>query len=401
MNSPDGIKRVLLVTGHHWDSRRKAGFHWIADALERMGWDVTFFTTPLSHVSALRRDRRLTPDVRREANRLIRKRDRLRSYVWYTPFHPFDLRNRLLNRVMDPLFSAFPRLPLGEAEPAIRGADLFIFESVAGLLLFDRFRRLNPDARFVYRVSDDLRELLNHPSVIRAEDRIAPLFDMISVPTQTIHRHFQGLPNLRLHHHGVRKDLFDAPHSNPYPPGETPNVVFVGNSHFDHDFLNRASTLFPRWMFHIIGPIEDLPRRENVIAYGEIPFAETIPYLKYADIGLQIRSGSVAPTLADSLKVIQYTYCHLPIVLPDLIRSTRPHFCYYTPGNDETIRTALETASRYDRSGISTDGIYSWDELVEELAEEGRNRSTKEEAKDPAGENAGPGPGAEKEMEAP
>ena len=36
------MKRAVLVTGHYWESRRKAGFHWIADALLRDGWEVLF-----------------------------------------------------------------------------------------------------------------------------------------------------------------------------------------------------------------------------------------------------------------------------------------------------------------------------------------------------------------------
>jgi 2-beta-glucuronyltransferase len=366
------------VTGHYWGSKRKAGFHWLADALARAGWEVLFFTTPLSWVSAARKDPRMAYPVRREANRIVPQGGGLSGYVWYTPFHPCDFRSGLLNRLARPLFARFGDLPLGEAEPFIRGADLFVFDSLSGILLFDRFKRLNPDARFVYRVSDNLREMLNPPLVVEAEDRIAPLFDLVSVPNRVIYELFEGLPRLRLQAHGIRKDLYDGADRNPYPPGETPNVVFVGNSMFDVEFLDAAASFFPDWSFHIIGPIPGLPEKANVRAYGEIPFAETVPYVKYADIGLQNLVGPTAPTMGDSLKVIQYTYCRLPIVASDVIRSDRPNFCYYTPGDPESVRAALERAARFDRSAIPTGGIYSWDELAAELAADsaGEGRET-------------------------
>jgi 2-beta-glucuronyltransferase len=100
-----------------------------------------------------------------------------------------------------------------------------------------------------------------------------------------------------------------------------------------------------------------------------MPARDTIAYLKHADIGLQIRAYSPgAESLTDSLKMIQYTYCHLPIVAPKFLDSPRPHVIGYRPGDDDSIRTALQGALDFDRSAIRTDDIRSWDELTEELA---------------------------------
>jgi 2-beta-glucuronyltransferase len=86
------MPRVLLITGHYLESRHKAGFHWLADAFWRSGWDVTFFTQSISWLSWLRRDSRFRYPIFKEANRLRRVRERLASYVWLTPFHPANLR---------------------------------------------------------------------------------------------------------------------------------------------------------------------------------------------------------------------------------------------------------------------------------------------------------------------
>ena len=56
------------------------------------------------------------------------------------------------------------------------------------------FKRLAPEAAFVYRVSDDLRHSGIHPTVIQAEDEVAPRFDLVSVPCAHIAERFRGLP---------------------------------------------------------------------------------------------------------------------------------------------------------------------------------------------------------------
>ncbi|MDJ0734356.1 MAG: glucuronosyltransferase [Nostocaceae cyanobacterium] len=362
------MKSVVLITGHYWNSQRKAGFHWLADALWRQGWEVIFMTASLSWLSVIRQDYRLAYPVFREANQLIQVDKWMWSYVWFTPWHPANLRSDFLNKLSKSLFRTYNKLPLGAVESKVRTADLFIFESTPALLLFERFKHLNPNARFVYRVSDDLRLLRNHPVVLETEERIAPQFDLVSVPSQTIYRLFAGLPQLKLHLHGIHKDLFAQQYTNPYPASDNPNLIFVGNSYFDREFLKQASQLFPDWYFHIIGPLKDLPQRKNITSYGELPFQATIPYIKYADIALQTRSYSPGvESLTDSLKVIQYTYCRLPIISPAYLSSPRTHIFYYQPGDTNSIKTALISARNYDCSQIQTDDIYSWDELVSQL----------------------------------
>jgi 2-beta-glucuronyltransferase len=360
--------RAIVVTGHYLESKRKAGFHNLAESLAELGWDVVFWTTCCSWLSVLRRDYRLEYPLREEANRLKRVTPRLSSYVWFTPWHPANLRLNLLNLLSSPVFSRYGELRLGEIEAAVGGADLFIFESMPGLLLAERCRRLNPSARYIYRVSDDVRLLRHHPVVITAEDRLAGAFDLVSTPSEYIQRRFAHLPNAALHFHGLDKAAFDVDVPSPFAGNGRTNLVFVGNSHFDYDFLGRASRLFPEVDFHIIGPIPSLPERANVIAYGEIPFRKTIPYLKHADAGLQIRSYSPgAESLTDSLKVMQYTYCRLPIIAPDFLRSQRDHLFCYRPGEDASIRESIAAALKYDRSRVRTDNIDSWIELTQRL----------------------------------
>lgn len=364
------MKRVVLITGHYWHSHRKAGFHWLADAFWRQGWEVVFMTAPISLLSVMRRDYRLAYPVIQEANQLLPVQPKLWSYVWFTLWHPANLRWDFLNYLSRGLFRFYSKLPLGIVETEIRRADLVIFESTPALLLFERCKQLNPKAKFIYRVSDDLRLLRNHPVVLETEKQIVSQFDLVSVPSQSIYQLFAGLSNLNLDRHGIRKDLFLQHYANPYLSKDQPNVIFVGNSHFDYEFLEQASQLFPIWQFHIIGPITNLPQKPNIIAYGELPFAETIPYIKYADIALQIRAYNPGiESLTDSLKVIQYTYCQLPIIAPSYLSSPRSHVFYYEPNDANSIYQALIAAHNYERSQIKTDDIYSWEELVSKWVE--------------------------------
>lgn len=362
--------RVVLVTGHYWNSRRRAGFHWLADAFHSLGWEVLFFTSTLSWLSLLRRDYRLRyPDLWRQRNRLYLAKPSFYSYVWFAPFHPANLRFAFLNSISKQWFASYGELPLGEVEEWISNVDLFVFDSTPGLLLFRKFKRLNPRARFVYRVSDVLRLLKPHIVVLDFEDDALSQFDLVSVPSEYMYGYFKTkAKNLKLHHHGIHKDFYDRDCANPFENISGTNAVFVGVSHFDYDFLLRASSIFSDWNFHIVGPIKKKFVRSNVYFYGEKKFEETIPYIKHADVGLANWVYSPgAESFSDSLKIIQYTYVRLPIVAPDFLCSSRPNVISYRPGDDASIAEALRRALEIDRSTISTSDITSWEELAQVL----------------------------------
>lgn len=366
--------RAIFLTPHYWSSRRKAGMHWLADALRRRGWEILFLTAGMSWPLWIRRqDWRLEYPVREEANRLVPKETGVTSFVWITPWHPAKLGSRLLDRLAAPLYRQYPRFALGPAEPVIRDADLMVFESSAALLLFRRLTALARGARTVYRISDDMRLLGYHPVIEEAEAASVDAFDLLSIPSRAVFERHEHRRHARFHPQGIRKELFDAPAPNPYPAGRDSRVraVFVGNSHLDRDSLRTAATLKPDWQFHVIGPLPDLPGSDNIIAHGEMPFEETIAYLQYADIGLNIRSVEPgAACLAESLKVIQYTYCGLPIVAPEALRTAGNHLAYYTPGDAASIERALDEAAAMMGKDVDRSWVKSWDEVAGALLDD-------------------------------
>jgi 2-beta-glucuronyltransferase len=255
---------------------------------------------------------------------------------------------------------------LGALEPEVRAADIVIFESTPALLLFERFRELNPAARFVYRVSDDLRILAPHPLVLEVEREIAPLFELVSSSSPTIHRRFAHLPNARVDSHGIDKRLFDTPSPSPY--AGPLNALFLGFWTVDADFLTTATEAFPDVAFHFVGRHPGVSA-DNVVVHGELPFEETVRFVQHASFGLHtVAFRPAADALADSLKVVQFSYCGLPIVAPSFLDAGRPNVVGYEPGDAESARAAVERALSLGRMPELRREIPSWEDVALALA---------------------------------
>jgi 2-beta-glucuronyltransferase len=207
--------------------------------------------------------------------------------------------------------------------------------------------------------------------LIEAEQKWAPEFDLITAPSLHLIKKYRHLRNAVVHPQGLDKGTFDSAHKNPYGDSSALNLISIGNMIYDLDFLERASGMFPDWRFHIIGWLEKIPQKSNVIFYGEKAFEDAVPFMKFADIGLspyQDRAGNEYLSQA-SHKMLQYTYCRLPIVAPhSVVDPSRSHVIGYTPGDDHSIRQALEKATKTDRNAIDRSYILSWDEIASDLA---------------------------------
>lgn len=315
-------------------------------------------------LSPLRRDFRVSLVPSKDRNRLVHHDDCLDTFFWYPLLHPMHLRSRILNLLSWPLFALYGLLPLGELKTALNRADLVIFESNPSLLLARRIRKLAPKARLVYRASDDLRTLRTHPIIVEAERRALPLFDMISVVTKPMTRLLAGSV---WHGHGVEKMLFDTAQASPYQAG-TRNAVFIGVTDYDEETVLTLADAFAGWTFHIIGPLPHTQERSNIVYHGEMRFEETVPFIRHADIGLSTRIN--VPTVAiysDSLKMLQFTYCRLPILAPQAMGNNFGNLIGYEPGDRASTMAAFERAAAFDRSQARADVISSWDELAAKL----------------------------------
>lgn len=367
------MKTVVLISPHHISSKRKAGFHWLADAFSKKDYQTVFLTAPIRYTALLTNDHRTQYFSIREIKEMKKiPHTNISSYIFMTLLNPLSSNNKIFQYISIPLAKWYGKLLPRNLKEAIIAADIIIFESSEALLLFNSFKKINKNAKYIYRVSDDLK--LNHSPhyIINFEEQIAPKFDLISVPSEFIYKKFSQLPNCRLHCHGINKELFSKQYNAPkeYSQFEK-NIVFVGTSRFDYNFIKIATKLFPKWGFHIIGPIAEEGASMNLLYYGEKPFINIIPYIQHADVGLQnLTCDYGLASFSDSLKVLQYTFCKLPIVAPIGLQSSRENIISYLPDNHDSIRDALICAMEYDRKSIDVSKIKSWDELTELLVKE-------------------------------
>jgi 2-beta-glucuronyltransferase len=362
---PTSTRSAILISGHYYGSKRRAGFHHLADAYWNLGWDVTFATVAISLLSRLRGDYRFAYPVQEEANRLVPVRERLTSFVLLTRTHPGNLHSGLANRLSTPWFARYARAPLGPLEGRVRDADLVVFEGTAALLLVERIRGLAPGARLVYRASDDLRRLGVHPLILEAEAKAIPLVDLVSAPTQEIAEVLARYGPVEVNPPGVDKVAFDRPTESPYEAG--PAAVFAGVSPlFDYDSLAAAAELAPAVTFHVIGP-HPRPQPSNVSFQPEMPFEAVVPYLRHATFGLLLFPSGYA-SLGQGNKTAQYSYCRLPIVAPSDLRVNRPNIVVFERGDAGSLRGALSDAERMPHSPAFAEGIMSAQELAASLA---------------------------------
>ena len=356
------MKRIVFFSSHTYPTKRKAGFNFLAESFHQRGWEVVFVTSHFSYLSYINKDRRLK-NIRKPGIREVIPH--FYHSTHFTLFHPVKTPS-LIKRLVHPLFKLYAYLPFKNLEEIVSPASFIVFESCSCILLFDRVKRFAPKAKTIYRVSDDLAFLKAPYVTLRKEKELVNKFDLISTPTQSMFETFkEGRTRLELH--GINKKIFDECKHTPYTkPG--PHAIFVGNSFLDTSFFSIATRLFPSWTFHLIGPFQNVPTAPNLIQYGELPFSETIPYVKFADVGLQTRSYSPGvESLSNSLKVIQYSYCNLPIVCPHYISLKREHAYYYDNSDEASIKKALEQALLFKQSKKLTkkDEILSWDEITE------------------------------------
>jgi 2-beta-glucuronyltransferase len=306
--------------------------------------------------------------VLEEANRLVPVRERLTSFVLMTRWQPGNLHVPLANRLSSSLFRRYARVSLGPLAGLLPDADLIVFEGTAALLLVERFRQLAPRARIVYRASDDLRRLPVHPLLLAAEAEAVSQVDLVSVSTRQIAAALAPFGDVYVHPPPVDKAAFDRQTDSPYNSG--PVAMFAGvTPYFDYGTLAAAAERAPHVAFHIIG----LPPRtvaKNVVFHGEMPFADVVPYVQHATFGLLFFPPGY-PGLGEGNKVMQYSYCRLPIVAPSHLEPERANMCVYEAGEAASLAQALEEAEHMPHSASFAEGILSAQELATILAGDG------------------------------
>lgn len=360
-------RRVLIVTGQHFaDAPRKVDLHFMADSLISRGDHVDFLVWRLSPVSRFLNDGRYAFARKHRLNRWEVLAKGLEQFIWFGLIHPMNLKLPILNRLADPLFARFGLFLPKAVKARLPAYTHILVESGPSPLLASTLRSLAPLAKLIYHAADRLGTIGVPPAVERVMTDTIGVYDQIHVMAEALKADFPAAANLLYLPHGIDKAAFDTASQNPYQ--KTKNAVSVGDMLFDAAAVGVMADANPDWTFHLFGKKAQLQAaRNNVIAHGEQPFATIVPFIRFADAGIApYRAGADADYLSQSsLKMIQYSYCQLPIVAPGFASAGRAHVFGYDPADAASIRAAFAQACRLDRAAIQTDDILSWDEAVD------------------------------------
>ncbi len=352
----------LMISRHDYRSRRRVNVHFIARELARVG-KTRFFSSSFSLFAWVKRDQRLP--LRHRTNR-VENFEGVDAFLWETFFHPFKIP-ALLQPIMDICFKAYVRNAPDTLRQWIAESRTIFLESGGSEIYFDLIKQINPRAKVYYICSDALGPIGCSAYICRQLARIAPLFDAIYVPSKLLAKEFSSDCKVFYVPHGLDSELFETLAPSPYRSGV--NIVSVGNMLFDPTFFKIASAAFPNVNFHIIGGGKKAKNLHapNIVIYDEMPFKDTLSYIKYAQAGVApYDEQKGAPYLADtSMKLMQYEGFGLPALCPTMMVGNHKYRFGYTLNDPESVTRAVSTALACGR--FKGPSMLSWDEVTKRL----------------------------------
>lgn len=359
---------LFLSTHAFLPTTRKTSVHFVSRSLADRGHDVDTISVGYSLLTYFKKKTLYLQLLAQHKNHLVTTAPRYRSACYLPLLHPFSLRQAMLNAMIAPFFTLYGRFLPGFMKDSIRRADVVVIESGTALVFFDAIRRINPKARTLYFARDRLDTVGASKYLQRMEEEIAPRFDRIVVPSARMAERFLTMDDVAIVPQGIDKGCFDSATASPYPPGSL-NAIVVGNMLFDKDAVTAMAEAAPNVVFHLFGGGIPTDFPGNVRIYGERPFAEIVPYIKFADFGIApYRLTERELYLVESsLKLQQYSYCGLPILAPDLMMGSRENIVAYKQRGETDwagkVRMAL--TMRHEKSWC--DGILTWGEISEHI----------------------------------
>ena len=373
MNSQAAVKEqpstatdnFLVLSAHDYRSPRKASIHFITNELAKRG-PTRFFSLRYSMLSRYTADPRLSLDD--QANRITTHQG-VECYLWKTMIHPFNTRRSWLRPAESIMYRWYSQGRNNVLRQWIKDATVILLESGVAPVFFDLIKRLNPSAKILYRASDSLEAINVAEYVNDAFSRIASGINTIALPSKALAESIPSRHNLIFVPHGIDHSVAEKADPSPYE-GDGIHAVSVGSMLFDPSFFVLASKRFPQIHFHVIG--SGHPRHpeygDNVTVYGEMPFAQTLRYIKHARIGIAPYSSTNLPAyLRDtSLKLIQYEFFKLPAICPTFIAADYPTRFGYEIGDGDSIEQAINRALSPVQP-LVTRQVLSWGEVTERM----------------------------------
>jgi 2-beta-glucuronyltransferase len=362
----DQRRKIVILTSHVFlQGYRKASIHFVARKWAEAGHEVHFVTIGHSWLTRLKDRARFAALSENQANRFEQIGPNLEAGAYLPPLHAFSSNNALLNTANEFAFRLYGRSLPGFVREPLAQADLVVIESGTALCFFDYIRKLNPRARTLYFCRDLLRSVGAAPALQKAQEAAIGRFDIVCVPSRRLGALLPPGGRIRVIPQGIDAILFGRDYPSPYPPG-TRNALSIGNMLFDQAAVSQMALAAPEVAFHIFGAAWRGTPEPNVVVYGERDFESIVPYIRHADIGLApYRLTQDEIYLAESsLKLAQYSYCHLPILLPDLIPYERANGISYRLDGETGWREKIDAALSMAHAESFSEGILTWDDVA-------------------------------------
>jgi 2-beta-glucuronyltransferase len=365
------FKTIVVISAFQdYRTKKRSSIHHITAGLASLGHKVTFLSTRFSQLSRRNGDSRWP--LAERANRIDHV-DGVDCYLWQTPVHPFATGRPWLDALTAPAFDLFARWPSTAVDSILAAADIVIVESGAAVLYLRRIRQLHPGATIIYYAADLLGTVAAHPYLQQRLDADHALIDAVHVRSSNMASAFPWAGG-RLHLASFGIDPADYTDIGPSPYSVPRNAVSVGSMLFDPDFFAAVAPAYPDIQFHIIGCGTTFDASANVMLHPEMPFRETLAYIKHASVGVApYRRGPGVDYLAESsLKLAQFDHVGLPSVCPDFAVGSFPMRHGYRVGDAASMITAFgEALARQDAR--QPRAFPSWQQVATMLiAPEGR-----------------------------
>ncbi|RYF49477.1 MAG: hypothetical protein EOO38_07825 [Cytophagaceae bacterium] len=362
--------RFFIGTAHFFAPiYRDAGMHRFAKALAAKGHHVDFITFGQSWLKQrIKAETKTYVDSANTAASANTNPLNIHAHVHQEWFHP-PSGSPFVEQLTRPLDRLYGHRLDAWANEAARAADVVILECGYALYFFEAISKLNPQAKYIAFYNDRLELVGFRSEVLKLHKQLMPRFDMVRTNAERLLDYLPAGANGRYVAQGVDKELirFDSP--SPYVAG-TRNIVSVGNMLFDDAALRSIAAAAARINVdvHVIGAqMVDPPG--NVIVHGELPFEVTLPYIVHADVGLApYRATEGAEYLVQSsLKIQQYSYCGLPILLAKEMGIDGVNFVEYSKSIPGDIDRAVNKAFSMGKSYKYGAHVHGWDEIGDML----------------------------------
>lgn len=355
-------KKMLLISGHDYRSKRRTNTHFVAKALSSY-YELSFFSIGFSWIAELiGRDPRIGSGI---VPNVWEDFEGVHCYLDKRIMHPGGLSGRLPEVVSSGLFRLFEFLSPPVLKELIRASDIILVESGIGTAALDYIYRVFPSAEVLYLASDDLETVNCAPYLCQTLARNAVRLRGIFVPSKKMAGQFPSGANVFFVPHGLN-EFSDLP--GPSPFSRKGNAVSVGSMLFDPSFFTIACDRFPQIVFHVIGSgNKALNPRENLVLYDEMDYNQTLGYIRHADIGIApYRKAEVPYYLSDtSLKLMHYEAFGVPAVCPFFaVGEDHAGRFGYEPGDPSSIDAAIKSALHMGRRTKPVRKHLTWDEVA-------------------------------------